>query len=390
MAFVACSSDEEQPGSNERRDIAISHGEAEMVRQNNDFALRLVQAIQDGSSQVVSPLSATLVLAMINNGADGETRQEICRTMGFNPEDMESANCFCRKLLSEAPGLDRQVTLRLAGNIFVNKEHTLLPGFLNTVKDYYGVVPEEYDFNNSNTLEAINRWGREHTEGRITEVLDKLAPNDVCCLLSAVYFNGMWKDKFLKDNTQKRTFHDGMRREVSMMQRIGKYEIAENDTLQLLQLPYGNEAFMMSVMLPREEVSLDSMLQIVNGNMLDSLRKTMTSKAVEVWLPTFETRTQTDLAAVLSHLGMPKAFSVQAEFPALSATPSFISVMRQCSTIKVSEEGAEAASATAAVQGETENIDPFRALFHADRPFVYFISEKSTGTILFIGSYHGD
>ena len=389
-SLLGCSNEEETSANNERRDIDITRTEEELIQQNNHFALRMIQAIQDGNSHIVSPLSTTLVLAMINNGADGETKQQISKTLGFDTIDTENVNRFCKKLLTESPSLDRQVKLKLANNIFMNKEYSLLPGFTNTIKDYYSVTPEEYDFNSSKTLEAINRWCNDYTDGCIPKVLEELDPDGVSCLLSAVYFNGTWKDKFSKNATQDKPFYGGKKRQIPMMQRTGAYEYAENDTLQLLQLPYGNGAFLMTVMLPHQDKSLDDMLELLDGWEFDNIHQTIAYKTVEVWLPTFETKTDIDLIDIMSKLGMPKAFSKEAEFPAFCNTPTFISVMKQSSRIKVSEEGTEAASASVAKAGYTDYIDPFHAEFHADRPFIYLISEKSTGAIFFVGSYLGD
>lgn len=389
-SLLGCSNDEEQYANNERRDIVITRTEEELIHQNNNLALRMIQIMQDGSSQILSPLSTTLVLAMINNGADGETKQQIYQTLGFGSVNIENINNFCKKLLTESPSLDRQVKIKLASNIIINKKYSLKPSFVNTIKEFYNVTPMEYDFNSNKTLEAANRWSNENTDGCIPKVLDNLEPNAVCCLLNAVYFNGAWKDKFNKNATQDEPFYGSRRRLIPMMQRTGIYEYAENDTLQLLQLPYGNGAFRMTVLLPRQDKSLDDILKQLNDKELNKICQSIANKTVDVWLPVFETETNIDLIDIMSKLGMPKAFSVEAEFPAFCNMPTFISVMRQCSKIKVNEEGTEAASTTATVKGLTSNIDPFRAEFHANRPFIYFISEKSTGTIFFAGSFFGD
>lgn len=390
VGLNGCSSNDEFVINNERRDINISSGEMNLIRHNNDFALRLIGAVKDGNSQVVSPLCAMLSLAMLSNGADGDTKQEICQTLGYDAQSIEDINSFCKKMLMESPNLDKTVTLKLANNIFVNSGYSILPSFKSIADTFYGVVPQECDFSSSSALATINGWCSDQTDGLIPMVLDNIGPSDISCLLSAVYFNGMWTDKFPRDKTQKVSFKNGKKKHVSMMQRTGKYYIAENDILQLLRIPYGNGAFQMTVMLPREGQSLDDIVQLVDGNELERIQNSIENKTVEVWLPTFETKSQTDMAAVLMKLGITKAFSATAEFPAFCNTPIYISTMKQCSDIKINEEGTEAVSATAVVAGETANIDPFRAQFHADHPFIYFIQEKSTETIFFIGIYQGD
>ena len=122
FGMTGCSSDDDSSMSNnERKDISITRSEESLVHQNNDFSFRLLRTVQGEESQILSPLSITMVLGMLNNGATGETQQQINEVLGFGDTGIEAVNGFCRKLLTEAPGLDRKVKLQMANNIYVNQ-----------------------------------------------------------------------------------------------------------------------------------------------------------------------------------------------------------------------------------------------------------------------------
>ena len=392
FGMTGCSSDDDSSMSNnERKDISITRSEESLVHKNNDFSFRLLRTVQGEESQILSPLSITMVLGMLNNGATGETQQQINEVLGFGDTGIEAVNGFCRKLLTEAPSLDRKVKLQMANNIYVNQPYKLLPDFIKSAQDYYDATPETLNFRDDNTLSIINDWGKNHTNGVIPQILDQLDASAVSYLLSAVYFNGMWKDKFSKSETKKEAFV-GIKGHhfVQMMHRDADYDYTENEYLQALGMPYGNGAFSMTVLLPRQNETLSDMLQKLDGEEWAEIQSFLKETSVDVKMPTFEVTTDVDLVDVMSKLGMPKAFSDMAEFTGFCTEPTYISKMKQSSRIKVDEEGTEAVSATVVVPGDYECINPNRAEFHATRPFIYVISEKSTGAIFFIGSYMGD
>jgi serpin B len=257
------------------------------------------------------------------------------------------------------------------------------------VREYYQASPERLDFSNPSTLGTINRWASDHTEGIIGNVLNEIDPSTVSYLLNAIYFKGEWAAPFDKSLTKKEVFFGG-KNLVDMMNCMRMFDYAESEDLQALRMPYGNGAYSMTILLPRVGKSLSDILKIMTAEEWAELTTALSEALVDVKMPKFETTTEVCLNEVLSDLGMPKAFTSQAEFPDFCNVPTFIGFCKQSSQIKVDEEGTVAAVVTTTVMDTEYYVQAERAEFHATRPFIYVISEKSTGAIFFIGSYMGD
>ena len=255
---------------------------------------------------------------------------------------------------------------------------------MDKVNTYYDAQPQNRNFADGETMDVINQWASDHTMGMIPEVLkeDSFNPDAVSYLLNALYFKGIWSSPFKKEETQDESFGGGD--EVPMMHQFKEGLLyTENDLYQAVRLPYGNGAYRMDVFLPREDKTVGEVLETLSGS---NWQPEYENTDVDLKLPRFETDTNQDLVGVMAGLGMPKAFSIDAEFPYFCNGDPYISQMFQVAKIKLDEEGTEAAAVT--VIEMTESI-PQRADFHANRPFLYIISEQSTGVIFFIGQYTG-
>ena len=325
---------------------------------------------------------------MLNNGAEGETLQEINQTLSFGEAGADAINAFCQKMLKESNTLDEKTKALIANTIFVNEGcgYRLQEGFIDKANTFYDAQPQNRDFNDGETMDVINQWASDHTEGMIPTVLDTLTyrPDNVSYLLNALYFKGIWSSPFRKENTQDEPFGGGD--DVPMMHQEKSVRYAENDFYQAVRLPYGNGAYRMDIFLPREDKTVGEVLESLNGS---NWQPKYEYRSVDLKLPRFETDTNQGLIEIMSDLGMPSAFSVfNAEFPYFCNVPIFISQMFQVAKIKLDEEGTEAAAVT--VIGEaTSGMPPVPKPFHANRPFLYIISEQSTGAIFFIGQYTG-
>ena len=371
---------------NAPKEIELAEGEQELINSNNDFAFNLFRKARGDKSKILSPLSITFALGMLNNGADGETLKQINQTLGFGEAGADAINAFCQKMLKESNTLDEKTEALIANTIFMNEGmgYHMQEGFMDKVNTYYDAQPQNRDFNDGETMNVINQWASDHTMGMIPEVLkeDSFHPDAVSYLLNALYFKGMWSNPFRKDMTQNESFGGGD--EVPMMHNFREGLLyAENDLYQAVRLPYGNGAYRMDVFLPREDKTIGEVLETLSGS---DWQPEYENTDVDLKLPRFETDTNQDLVGVMAGLGMPKAFSIDAEFPYFCNGDPYISQMFQVAKIKLDEEGTEAAAVT--VIEMTESI-PQRADFHANRPFLYIISEQSTGAIFFIGQYTG-
>lgn len=386
---------------NEWKPIRLTAEQRQLVNQSNDFAFNLFRRTTLGGpagpcdatprSTILSPISITYALGMLNNGAAGETQQQINQVLGFGETGADSINAFCQKMLTEAPQLDKLTKVMIANTIYINKVYQLQPSFVQQANDYYGAQPETRDFADGKTLDVINQWASDHTEHMIDQVLteDEFDTGAVSYLLNAIYFKGAWAEKFDKNDTRDEAF-EGQEQKVPMMHQEHEFDYTENEQCQALRLPYGNGAYDMTILLPREGKTLAEVLQTLNAGSWERYRW-MGNAIVDVKLPRFESKSDVDLVGIMSDLGMPKAFTTVAEFPNFCNVPTYIDMMKQVARIKLDEEGTEAAAVTVAEMVVTAlPSEPQHVNFHATRPFLYVISERSTGTIFFIGQYLGD
>lgn len=379
--------------------MKLTRGELELVSQSNAFAFNLFSKAQDGvKSQILSPISITYALGMLNNGADGETLAQINKVLGFEKTGADSINAFCYKMLNMAPALDPLTKVMIANNIYVNQNYTLNPDFVQKANVFYNAEPETRNFKDGKTLDVINQWASDHTEQMIQKVLDEKEFNAdaVSYLLNAIYFKGAWTLKFDKDETIEEEFnHAGNTDDIimrPMMHKTSVFEYGENDDYQVLRLPYGNESFAMTVLLPKEDTNV--VPKVPTAEEWESLNRRMGGKTVDLKLPRIETDTDIDLRSIMIALGMPDAFNEKkANFRYFCNTDVFIELMKQVAKIKLDEEGTEAAAITVIgidVTAFNPNAEEPKIInFHANHPFLYVISERKTGAIFFIGQYTG-
>lgn len=397
--WSACSKNEDDTTpdnkNNELRKISLTRAEQDLVNESNNFAFSLFRQVTSDKSEIVSPISITYALGMLNNGAAGETQKEINKVLGFGTAGADSINAFCRKMLTEAPTLDKLTKVMIANTIYMNKDYELKSDFINKAKTFYDAEPETRDFHDGKTMDVINQWASDHTEKMIEKVLNEQSfnPGAVSYLLNAIYFKGTWAEKFDKDNTKDETFKGySADKQVPMMHQEHEFNYTETDDCQALCLPYGNKAYRMTILLPKEGKTINDVLKNLTAESWERYQF-MDRAYVDLKLPRFESTTDVGLNDIMSALGMPRAFDPYlAEFPNFCNVPTFIGMMKQVAKIKLNEEGTEAAAVT--VIGEyvsaIEPSEPQHVQFFANRPFLYVISEQSTGAIFFIGQYMGD
>ena len=401
--MVACSNNDEttpdEPLSNEdneRKEISLTRAEQELVSENNAFAFNLFrQVAAEPKSAIVSPISITYALGMLNNGASGETQAEINKVLGFGKTGADGINAFCQKMLTEAPTLDKLTKVMIANTIYMNKDYQLMSDFVSKAKTYYDAEPETRDFGDGKTRDVINKWGSDHTEEMIEEVLseDEFDPSAVSYLLNAIYFKGAWAEKFDKSNTKEETFKGyNVEKKVPMMHQEHEFNYTETDDCQVLCLPYGNNAYRMTILLPKAGKTINDLLKTMTTSTWQRYQQ-MGNAIVDVKLPRFESQSDLELIEIMSELGMPRAFNPHlAEFPNFCNVPTYIGLMKQVAKIKLNEEGTEAAAITVIGMKNTSVApsEPPHVKFFATRPFLYVISEQSTGAIFFIGQFMGD
>ena len=381
------------------------------ANDNNQFTLRFLKTVNDvdqsGKSFIYSPLSITYVLGMVNDAAEGETERELEQTLGFHEGGIQAVNDYCKKLIDGLPKVDEKVTLNIANAIFLNKDYTLKPQFEQDMQTYYNAKAEALDFSASSTLNHINGWCNEKTNGMIPTILDEVDPMMVSYLLNAIYFKADWASKFDQKNTKEETFTtEKGSTTLPLMHQNVLISYLKTNSYSAVILPYGSGLWNMTVLLPEKGKTTDDVIKEMtqssffnNPGWCETGGNYFEGYEVDLKLPRFETSSDTDLlegglVRLMQKMGIKLAFdSYYAEIPNMCDRPVYIDMMRQKAKIKVNEEGSEAAAVTVVgVKNESTVQEPIKypkATFHANRPFVYVIGEASSGVILFVGKYTG-
>ena len=341
-------------------------------------------------SRIYSPLSVTYALGMLTNGASGRTREQITRALGFGG-DLKALNGFCRLLLSEAATVDPGTTIDIANAVIANNlKLELNKGFTSSLSRYYDAEVSGMNFATDNVAGYVNGWCNTKTKGMIPKILDRVDPSYLCVLLNAIYFKGAWEDKFDPYATRPADFthEDGSAEKVDMMHQRKRFAIGSNGSFQTIRLPYGNGAYRMYVLLPNGGHSVADIIAGLTPQSWETVLNSLSTRQVDLKLPKFETEYTIPLNDVLKSLGIVDAFSpADADFSLMSKQASHIDMVLQKARIKVNEEGTEAAAVTA-IGMTTTAVNPSGPwLFHADHPFLYVITEASTGAIFFMGQY---
>ena len=352
--------------NNPRVHINLTDEEQTLVTPVNDLGFNMFRKVGTDESILLSPLGMTYALGLINNGAAGKTRIQINRVLGCDDTGATIINKFCRKMLTEAPRIDKLTTLEITNEFFSHKSNKPKSAFKKVAIDKYDTKFKELESDLLNVFTLVN----------------------------TIYFKGVWTDKFRKSNTRDEVFigEDGKEQTMPMMNQMRQFFYTENDLWQALCLPYSNGAYQMIVMLPKEGKTVQEVAQSLTADSWEKCYDQMRRVTVDVKLPRFESSSEVNLTGVISALGMPNAFSMgKADFRNLFDLKSCISKVTQIGRIKVDETGTEASVVTA-LQGRISGLDlvqPDMVRFYATHPFLYFIREWSTGTIFFIGQYMG-
>lgn len=395
----ACQKTEnEQP--NPREDIVLTKTQQQAVIEGNAFAFKWLDKMwkaNEGANMCLSPLSASLALTAIANGADGNTlaqMQEVLGQAAFEQESGQDAgNSYYRYLVPALKQVDRTVDLNIANAVWIRKGFTVKDSFINRLKESYASQVEQLPFDEA-ALRTINDWCATQTHNRITNILDRIGPYDRLFLTNAVYFKGLWSAPFDKQASAKGAFTNvqGQVQQVVQMYQRSEYPlfVDEDKAVAVAELPYGNGAFSMIVVLPHSPKSLGKVVQALNPTVWNDWMASLRSATLDLRLPKFtmEYSTKDMMIPVLQQMGMVDAFDgATADFSRLTPEPDvYIGLVKQNTFIQVDEEGTEAAAVTIVgmrVTSAGPGAAPYD--FNVNRPFLYAIKEKSTGVILFMG-----
>ncbi|MFN3850890.1 MAG: serpin family protein [Spirosomataceae bacterium] len=361
--------------------------------QTSNFAFAFWKqhnAIEDKSkNHFVSPLSLHVALGMLLNGADTKTKDEIQKVLGVS-SNITEANKIYKDLMESLPNADPKVVNTIANSVWHDKAFKVEQAYLNDLQNYFKAKVSAEDFANPATVNKINQWASDNTNAKIQKVLEKIEPSHVMFLLNALYFKGDWKVPFDPQNTRDEEFLNlsGRPKNVKMMSMTNNVKYASRNGYHAIELPYGSGNYTMTIMMPQQSVSSlspDAIIDKLTLNEWKELNKAMTEQKIIIGLPKFTIEYETNLNNALQKMGMPTAFSNQADLSKISPPAGKVKVgfVKQNTYVSVDEKGTEAAAVTT-IGIELTSVQ-IRPEFICNRPFVFVISEKQSNTVLFAG-----
>lgn len=368
---------------------ATVEGVNSVINANNQFALDLYLKLEDVEGNIFfSPYSISVALAMTYEGAKGETVEEMQSVFHF-PEDENIRRPSFAKIYNLVNKKNKKYELHTANALWAQKDYKFLDEYINAIKKYYVGKVTNVDFVNAteNARLTINKWVEEQTNNKIKDLIPPGVLNALTRLVltNAIYFKGLWVKQFDKKETREEDFRVSPEKtvKVKMMNLIGEeFNHYETEKLQILELLYEGEDLSMLLILPKED-DLKSLEESLSLEKLSELRNSLSEQQVDVYIPKFKFETKYFMAKTLKEMGMPTAFSGDADFSGMDGTKDlFIANVIHQAFIDVNEEGTEAAAATGVVM-ELKAAMP--TVFRADHPFIFMIQERETNNILFLG-----
>jgi serine protease inhibitor len=326
------------------------------------------------------------------NGAAGATYDEMRRGLGFGTLPQEPINQSYKSLIDLLLGLDEHVTFKIANSIWSDQRFASVvePAFLTTVKQYFDADARVLDFRSPTAVATINGWADQNTAGKIKKVLDNIADNEVMFLMNAIYFKGDWRSAFDPKQTSPRPFTllSGQSVNVATMYRKGNVRRGQIPGATVVELPYGADAFTMTILLPDSTSDVNALVARLTPNTWREAQASVQAANVGLYLPKLKLAWKAGLLPELKTLGMRDMQDPRvADFSKLArgAQPGdlYITKVQHDSYVDVNEVGTEAAAVTTVGVGVTSVC--LTCDVRVDRPYLFAIRERLSGTVLFVG-----
>jgi serpin B len=390
----------------EKAAIDAEPGRGIIIKGNNQFALELYGKLREKEGNLfLSPYSISTALALTFTGARGRTESQMAEVLHF---PVGTANKRKSNLLSNRRqfadmfgkvisnlnerGKEGGYELSVANALWPQKGYDFLDEFIEIIKTNYDGRLNEVDFITA-TEEArrtINAWVEEKTNDKIKElikpgVLDSMTR---LVLTNAIYFKGNWARQFEEEKTRNAPFTlvSGEKVDVPMMYQTAEFNYMEDESVQVLELPYVDEELSLIILLPKDSNGLGGLEKKFNEENLSEWLGGLHKLKVIVSIPKFKMTSQFSLAAVLKSMGMVEAFTDAADFAGMNGNRDLsISAVIHKAYVDINEEGTEAAAATGVTMRLTSVGPTPTPVFRADHPFLFLIRDNHTDSILFIG-----
>jgi serpin B len=371
-----------------------------LVNGDTTFALNLYHQLQKANSDAnifYSPASISVALAMVYAGAKADTEKQMATALNFTlAQDrlhpaFNSLDTALNSRGKNSKGINGgPFQLHLVNAIWGQKDFAFQPAFLDTLAQNYGAGLRTLDFTKApdQSRITINDWVRDQTNQKIKDLIPQGAIDTLTRLVltNAVYFNASWLYQFKESNTKNQDFNllNSTKVNVPMMNQTDHFAYSSGNGYQAVELPYDGNELTMLIVLP-DAGKFTSVAGAMTSDQLNAIIQSLKQGQVNLTMPKFTFETSFNLNDMLSALGMPLAFTSQADFSGMTGTPNlYISDVFHKAFIAVNEAGTEAAAATAAIIGLTA-MPATPTVLTIDRPFMFFIRDIQTGTVVFMG-----
>ncbi|MCD6324240.1 MAG: serpin family protein [Desulfurococcales archaeon] len=349
--------------------------------------LRKVGAEEGGSNFVMSPMNLYVALLMLYEGTDSETAQELANALHI-PPGSSVCNAYV-ELIGKLPvGSEGSAKLFIANGVWLREDFPFRKSYVSEVQKCFNATVKQFG-SVEGLSDEINSWVSKKTEGMIKKLVGQLSKDTEAVLASAMYFKALWTDEFRYAGNM--TFHTSSGDVKTHFMRVtSEFKVIKNSSYVAVELPYRNTSIAMVIVMPNDIRSFtDNLTYEGLTNLLKNLRDAKPEK-VEILMPAFYVKSRYDnMVKTLKELGVKSVFSDNADFSKMAEVRRgtlTVSQVIHVAAINVTEKGTEASAATAITVVLT-SVPPgsMPPLIKIDRPFMYFLVDTATGTVLFAG-----
>jgi len=390
----SCKKEKTDNTAGEFKQVNLSEKQKQLITTSNAFGFEFFKKVTEisgsSSNMMVSPLSVSMALGMTRNGAANGTLEAMTKTLGFSGMSETEINESYKYIIETFSGLDPKVKLQIANSIWYQNIFTVEQPFILVNQQYFDASVTKLDFSSPTAVDIINAWVNEKTNALIPKIIDQIPGDAVMYLINAVYFKGQWRYQFEKAKTQQKPFYlaNGTEVQASAMNEHESFPYNKGLGFEAIELPYNQGNYVMLVLLPDQGKTVNDVITQLSQENWKTWSGKFANRDIQLQLPKFKYEyEEKQMKPILADMGMGVAFSDNADFTRINREGGLcISRVLHKTYIETNEEGTEAAAVTAVEIGYTSVGPDQPYYFTINRPFVYFIQEKSTGTILFIGT----